>query len=75
MTHPGTGDIIILMITELWGNDILSYLEKNISVQMTGAIGTQTLQKNFSHDFLVVGSISFIVLMIVSSAWLIFYFI
>ncbi|KAB0364240.1 hypothetical protein FD754_008396, partial [Muntiacus muntjak] len=54
-----TGDIIVVMITELWGNDILSYLEKNISVQMTTAIGTQTLQ-NFSHDFVVVGSISFI---------------
>ncbi|KAB0385936.1 hypothetical protein FD755_000892, partial [Muntiacus reevesi] len=51
---PVTGDIIVVMITELWGNDILSYLEKNIS-------------KNFSHDFVVVESISFIVLMIISS--------
>ena len=67
----GTGDIIAVMITELRGNDILSYLEKSISVQMTIAIGTQMLLKNFSRGFLVVVSISFIVLTIISSAWLI----
>ena len=71
MTYPGTGDIIIVMITELRGNDILSYLEKSISVQMTIAIGTQMPLKNFSRGFLVVVSISFIVLTIISSAWLI----
>ena len=69
MTYPGTGDIIIVMITELRGNDILSYLEKSISVQMTIAIGTQMPLKNFSRGFLVVVSISFIVLTIISSAW------
>ena len=71
MTYPGTGDIIIVMITELRGNDILSYLEKSISVQMTIAIGTHMPLKNFSRGFLVVVSISFIVLTIISSAWLI----
>ena len=71
MTFPGTGDIIIVMITELRGNDILSYLEKSISVQMTIAIGTQMPLKIFSRGFLVVVSISFIVLTIISSAWLI----
>ena len=75
MTHPGTGDIIAVMITELRGKDILSYLEKNISVQMTIAVGTRMPPKNFSRGSLVFMSISFIVLMIISSAWLIFYFI
>eukprot|EP00071_Canis_lupus_P047240 XP_022280797.1 E3 ubiquitin-protein ligase RNF130 isoform X3 [Canis lupus familiaris] len=75
MTHPGTGDIIAVMITELRGKDILSYLEKNISVQMTIAVGTRMPPKNFSRGSLVFVSISFIVLMIISSAWLIFYFI
>lgn len=28
MIHPGTGDIIAVMITELRGMDILSYLGK-----------------------------------------------
>lgn len=36
----GTGDIIAVMITELRGKDILSYLEKNIFVQITIAVGT-----------------------------------
>lgn len=71
----GTGDIIAVMITELRGKDILSYLEKNISVQMTIAVGTRMPPKNFSRGSLVFVSISFIVLMIISSAWLIFYFI
>ncbi|KAF6082764.1 ring finger protein 130 [Phyllostomus discolor] len=75
MTHPGTGDIIAVMITELRGKDILSYLEKNISVQMTIAVGARMPPKNFSRGSLVFVSISFIVLMIISSAWLIFYFI
>ncbi|XP_007474240.1 E3 ubiquitin-protein ligase RNF130 isoform X2 [Monodelphis domestica] len=75
MTHQGTGDIVAVMITELRGKDILSYLEKNISVQMTIAVGTRIPAKNFSRGSLVFVSISFIVLMIISSAWLIFYFI
>lgn len=76
MLHiAGTGDIIAVMITELRGKDILSYLEKNISVQMTIAVGARMPPKNFSRGSLVFVSISFIVLMIISSAWLIFYFI
>ena len=73
--NPDIGDIIAVMITELRGKDILSYLEKNISVQMTIAVGTRMPPKNFSRGSLVFVSISFIVLMIISSAWLIFYFI
>ena len=75
MTHRGTWHFIAVMITELRGKDILSYLEKNISVQMTIAVGTRMLPKNFSRGSLVFMSISFIILMIISSAWLIFYFI
>lgn len=36
----GTGDIIAVMITELRGKDILCYLDKNIFVQITIAVGT-----------------------------------
>lgn len=42
---------------------------------MTIAVGTRMPPKNFSRGSLVFVSISFIVLMIISSAWLIFYFI
>uniref|UniRef100_A0A5F8HFX9 PA domain-containing protein n=1 Tax=Monodelphis domestica TaxID=13616 RepID=A0A5F8HFX9_MONDO len=35
MVHEGTGKIVAVMIPESEGNHILSYLEKNASVQMT----------------------------------------
>ncbi|XP_068134504.1 E3 ubiquitin-protein ligase RNF130 isoform X2 [Hyperolius riggenbachi] len=75
MTHAGTGDIVAIMISESTGREILSYVERNISVLMAIAVGSRTGTKNFSRGSLVFVSISFIVLMIISSAWLIFYFI
>ncbi|XP_030911054.1 E3 ubiquitin-protein ligase RNF130 [Geospiza fortis] len=75
MTHQGTGDIVAVMITESQVKEILNYLEKNISVLMAIAVGSRVPPKNFSRGSLVFVSISFIVLMIISSAWLIFYFI
>uniref|UniRef100_A0A7M4F2T3 Ring finger protein 130 n=1 Tax=Crocodylus porosus TaxID=8502 RepID=A0A7M4F2T3_CROPO len=71
----GTGDIVAVMITESKVKEILNYLEKNISVLMAIAVGGRVPPKNFSRGSLVFVSISFIVLMIISSAWLIFYFI
>ncbi|XP_018110428.1 E3 ubiquitin-protein ligase RNF130 isoform X3 [Xenopus laevis] len=75
MTHQGTGDIVAIMISEARGREILSYVERNISVLMAIAVGSRNQPKNFSRGSLVFVSISFIVLMIISSAWLIFYFI
>ncbi|XP_074866283.1 E3 ubiquitin-protein ligase RNF130 isoform X2 [Carettochelys insculpta] len=75
MTHQGTGDIVAVMITESKVKEILNYLEKNISVHLAIAVGPRVPPKNFSRGSLVFVSISFIVLMIISSAWLIFYFI
>ncbi|XP_032303313.1 E3 ubiquitin-protein ligase RNF130 isoform X4 [Coturnix japonica] len=73
--NGGTGDIVAVMITESKVKEILNYLEKNISVLMAIAVGSRVPLKNFSRGSLVFVSISFIVLMIISSAWLIFYFI
>ncbi|XP_025978419.2 E3 ubiquitin-protein ligase RNF130 isoform X2 [Dromaius novaehollandiae] len=73
--NTGTGDIVAVMITESKVKEILNYLEKNISVLMAIAVGSRVPPKNFSRGSLVFVSISFIVLMIISSAWLIFYFI
>ncbi|KAM4677743.1 E3 ubiquitin-protein ligase RNF130 isoform 2-T2 [Discoglossus pictus] len=75
MTHQGTGDIVAIMITEAKGREILSYVERNISVLMAISVAPRSQNKNFSKGSLVFVSISFIVLMIISSAWLIFYFI
>ncbi|XP_053154482.1 E3 ubiquitin-protein ligase RNF130 isoform X2 [Hemicordylus capensis] len=75
MTHQGTGDIVTVMITETKVKEILNYLEKNMSVLIAIAVGTRYQTKNYNRSSLVFVSISFIVLMIISSAWLIFYFI
>ncbi|XP_013908695.1 PREDICTED: E3 ubiquitin-protein ligase RNF130 isoform X2 [Thamnophis sirtalis] len=75
MTHQGTGDIVTVMITEMKVKEILNYLEKNMSVLIAIAVGTRHPSKNVNRSSLVFVSVSFIVLMIISSAWLIFYFI
>ncbi|XP_078087931.1 E3 ubiquitin-protein ligase RNF130 isoform X1 [Mustelus asterias] len=74
MTHKGTGNIVAIMISERRGREILSYVEKNLTVLMSIAVGTVHFPQ-YSRSSLVFVSISFIVLMIISLAWLIFYFI
>lgn len=64
-----------VMITESLGKDILSILEKNETVLVSVSVGSRGAVKNLNRGSLVFVSISFIVLMIISSAWLIFYFI
>ncbi|KAF5880081.1 E3 ubiquitin-protein ligase, partial [Clarias magur] len=63
------------MITESLGKDLLSFLEKNETVWVSVSVGSRGPVKNLNRGSLVFVSISFIVLMIISSAWLIFYFI
>ncbi|XP_049585089.1 E3 ubiquitin-protein ligase RNF130 isoform X1 [Syngnathus scovelli] len=75
MGHEGTGDTVAVMITEGYGKDILAQLERNLSVVVTVFVGQRIPPKNINRGSLVFVSISFIVLMIISSAWLIFYFI
>ncbi|XP_078066821.1 RING finger protein 150a isoform X2 [Mustelus asterias] len=75
MTHQGTGDIVAIMIPELKGREIMSLLERNITIMMYITIGTRNLQKYVSRTSVVFVSISFIVLMIISLAWLVFYYI
>ncbi|KAG1954319.1 E3 ubiquitin-protein ligase RNF130 [Pimephales promelas] len=73
--RDGTGDIVAVMITESFGKEILGFLEKNQTVLVSVMVGSRGLPKNINRGSLVFVSISFIVLMIISSAWLIFYFI
>lgn len=60
------------MITEAYGRDLLAHLDRNLTV-LVSVVFRPT--KNINRGSLVFVSISFIVLMIISSAWLIFYFI
>uniref|UniRef100_A0A8C1VKA8 Ring finger protein 130 n=1 Tax=Cyprinus carpio TaxID=7962 RepID=A0A8C1VKA8_CYPCA len=73
--NGGTGDIVAVMITESFGKEIMGFLEKNQTVLVSVMVGSRGLPKNINRGSLVFVSISFIVLMIISSAWLIFYFI
>ncbi|KAK6493171.1 RING finger protein 150a [Huso huso] len=75
MPHAGTGNIVAIMIPEHKGREIMILLEKNVTVMMYISIGTRNLQKYVSRTSVVFVSISFIVLMIISLAWLVFYYI
>ncbi|XP_068961521.1 RING finger protein 150 isoform X2 [Petaurus breviceps papuanus] len=68
-------DIVAIMIPESKGKEIVTLLDKNITVMMYITIGTRNLQKYVSRTSVVFVSISFIVLMIISLAWLVFYYI
>lgn len=71
----GVEDIVAIMIPEPKGKEIVSLLERNVTVTMYITIGTRNLQKYVSRTSVVFVSISFIVLMIISLAWLVFYYI
>lgn len=71
----GTGNIVAIMIPEPKGREILALLERNIKITLHITIGTRNLQKYVSRTSVVFVSISFIVLMIISLAWLVFYYI
>ncbi|XP_075994444.1 E3 ubiquitin-protein ligase RNF130 [Genypterus blacodes] len=75
MGHEGTGETVAVMIMETYGKEILAHLERNLTVIATVMVGQRSGNKNINRGSLVFVSISFIVLMIISSAWLIFYFI
>ncbi|XP_032411165.1 E3 ubiquitin-protein ligase RNF130 [Xiphophorus hellerii] len=73
MGHEGTGDIVAVMITEAYGKEILAHLDRNLTV--LASLGFRSPSRNLNRGSLVFVSVSFIVLMIISSAWLVFYFI
>ncbi|KAM9857007.1 RING finger protein 150a [Aulostomus maculatus] len=75
MPHSGTGDIVAIMIPEPKGREIVALLDQHVVVTMYITIGTRNLQKYVSRTSVVFVSISFIVLMIISLAWLVFYYI
>ncbi|XP_068614224.1 RING finger protein 150-like [Brachionichthys hirsutus] len=75
MPHPGTGNVVAIMIPEAKGREIATLLDKQVMITVHITIGTRNLQKYVSRTSVVFVSISFIVLMIISLAWLVFYYI
>lgn len=70
MGHEGTGDMVAVMITEAYGKELEVQLQRNLTVLVQ-----LQAQRPQARGSLVLVSISFMVLMIISSAWLVFYFI
>ncbi|KAM6940314.1 RING finger protein 150a [Xenentodon cancila] len=75
MPHSDTGHVVAIMIPEPKGREIMVLLEQQIMVMLHITVGTRNLQKYVSRTSVVFVSISFIVLMIISLAWLVFYYI
>ncbi|XP_006870831.1 PREDICTED: E3 ubiquitin-protein ligase RNF149 [Chrysochloris asiatica] len=75
MSHAGTGNIVVIMISYPKGREILDLVQKGIPVKMAIGIGTRHVQEFISGQSVVFVAIAFITMMIISLAWLIFYYI
>ncbi|ELK05022.1 E3 ubiquitin-protein ligase RNF149 [Pteropus alecto] len=75
MSHAGTGSIVVIMVSYPKGKEILDLVQKGISVKMTIEVGTRHVQEFISGQSVVFVAIAFITMMIISLAWLIFYYI
>ncbi|XP_077388621.1 E3 ubiquitin-protein ligase RNF130 [Festucalex cinctus] len=76
MGHEGTGETVAVMITEAYGKDIVAQLERNLSVLATVLVGQRSpsgLSANQTSMIFV--SLFVFVFMIMSSTWLVFYYI
>ncbi|XP_029794358.1 E3 ubiquitin-protein ligase RNF149 [Suricata suricatta] len=75
MSHAGTGNIVVIMVSYPKGREILDLVQKGIAVKMTIGVGTRHMQEFISGQSVVFVAIAFITMMIISLAWLIFYYI
>ncbi|XP_004686071.1 PREDICTED: E3 ubiquitin-protein ligase RNF149, partial [Condylura cristata] len=75
MSHAGTGSIVVIMVSYPKGREILDLVQKGIPVRMTIGVGTRHVQEFISSQSVVFVAIAFITMMIISLAWLIFYYI
>ncbi|XP_073406740.1 E3 ubiquitin-protein ligase RNF149-like isoform X2 [Dendrobates tinctorius] len=75
MAHLGTGNTVVIMVGYPKGMDIMELLRRNIPVKMIITVGTRHVQEFISGQSVVFVAIAFITMMIISLAWLIFYYI
>ncbi|CAK6435414.1 unnamed protein product [Pipistrellus nathusii] len=75
LAHAGTGNIVVIMVSYSKGKEILDLVQKEIQVKMTIRVGTRHVQEFISGQSVVFVAIAFITMMIISLAWLIFYYI
>eukprot|EP00071_Canis_lupus_P022576 XP_013972935.2 E3 ubiquitin-protein ligase RNF149 [Canis lupus familiaris] len=74
-TQQRTGNIVVIMVSYPKGREILDLVQKGIAVKMTIEVGTRHVQEFISGQSVVFVAIAFITMMIISLAWLIFYYI
>ncbi|RXN01472.1 E3 ubiquitin-protein ligase RNF149 [Acipenser ruthenus] len=75
MSHIGTGNTVVVMVGYPKGIEILELVRRGIPVKMSIAVGTRHVQEFLSGQSVVFVTIAFIAMMIISLAWLIFYYI
>ncbi|XP_064124584.1 E3 ubiquitin-protein ligase RNF149 isoform X10 [Loxodonta africana] len=71
----GTGNIVVIMVSYPEGRGLRELVQKGIPVKMTIGIGTRHVQELISGQSVVFVAIAFITMMVISLAWLIFYYI
>ncbi|XP_053563623.1 E3 ubiquitin-protein ligase RNF149 [Bombina bombina] len=75
MSHEGTANTVVIMVSYPKGMEIMEPLRRNIPVNMVITLGTRHVQEFISGQSVVFVAIAFITMMIISLAWLIFYYI
>ncbi|XP_037662386.1 E3 ubiquitin-protein ligase RNF149 isoform X2 [Choloepus didactylus] len=75
ISHAGTGNTVVIMVSYPKGREILDLVQKGIPVRMAIGLGTRHVQEFISGQSVVFVAIAFITMMIISLAWLIFYYI
>lgn len=71
----GTGNTVVIMVGYPKGIEILEPVRRGIPVTMSIVVGTRHVQEYISGQSVVFVAIAFITMMIISLAWLIFYYI
>lgn len=66
---------MVIMVSYPKGREIMDLVQKGIAVKMTIGVGTRHVQEFISGQSVVFVAIAFITMMIISLAWLIFYYI
>ncbi|XP_063314414.1 E3 ubiquitin-protein ligase RNF149 isoform X3 [Pelobates fuscus] len=74
MSHLGTGSTVVIMVWYTKAMEILEPLRRDIPVKMDISVGTRHVQE-ISGQSVVFVAIAFITMMIISLAWLIFYYV
>uniref|UniRef100_A0A6J0UMJ3 E3 ubiquitin-protein ligase RNF149 n=1 Tax=Pogona vitticeps TaxID=103695 RepID=A0A6J0UMJ3_9SAUR len=73
--HLGTGNTVVIMVGYPKGMEILEPVRRGIPVKMTIGVGKQHVQEYITGQSVVFVAIAFITMMIISLAWLIFFYI